>query len=113
MGLTRRLPAVYRAICDEQAKYAPVGARGCPPLVPAGEMRVDFAGPFSRLERLRGGYSADMGSAVLDELKGERLETNGGHWHYDVDRRRAASLTSRVPTCDSGARRCVGGLAPT
>ena len=84
LRLTWRLPAAYRTVCDEQAAYASGGARGCPPLIPAGPLRVEFAGPFSKQERFRGGYSADFGSGSLDALGGQRIETNGGHWRYEV-----------------------------
>lgn len=84
LDLTRRLPADYRAVCAEQAAYAPAGARTCPPLVPDGRLEVIVAKPFSRQSRYRGGYSADVASRSLNRLRGERIETNGGHWHYDV-----------------------------
>jgi hypothetical protein len=45
---------------------------------------VEFAGPYARAERLRGGYSASLGSRALDELGGERVATHGGHWNHDV-----------------------------
>jgi hypothetical protein len=84
LGLTRRLPADYQAVCAEQAAYAPVGARTCPPLVPDGRLKVIVAQPFSKQARYRGGYSADVASRSLSRLRGERIDTNGGHWHYDV-----------------------------
>jgi hypothetical protein len=31
-----------------------------------------------------GGYSADLASHSLSHLGGPRVETNGGHWRYDV-----------------------------
>jgi hypothetical protein len=84
LGLTQRLPAAYRRVCADQAAYAPVGADVCPPLIPAGRLRVMVAAPFSTRESLRGGYLADVSSASLSELGHEHIETNGGHWHYDV-----------------------------
>lgn len=84
LGLTRRLPAAYRRVCAEQAAYAPEGAAVCPPLIPAGRLKVIDAAPFSKRESLRGGYLADVSSASLSELGDEHMETNGGHWHYDV-----------------------------
>jgi hypothetical protein len=84
LGLTRKLPAAYRRVCDEQSGSAPVSARECPPLIPAGRLKVIDASPFSRREAYRGGYLADIASRSLRELDGEQIETNGGHWHYDV-----------------------------
>lgn len=84
LGLTRKLPAVYRRVCDEQAAVAPAGARACPPLIPTGKVEVLHADPFSSRPRVGGGYLADLSSASLSALASERIETNGGHWHYDV-----------------------------
>lgn len=84
LGLTRRLPPAYRKVCAEHSAYAPAGAQACPPLIPAGSLEVVVAAPFSKREAHRGGYSADFFSGSLSELHGERIETNGGHWHYDV-----------------------------
>ncbi len=109
LGLTRRLPAAYRSVCDEQAAYAPAGARTCPPLVPAGPLRVEFAAPFSRLERLRGGYSADFGSRSLDELGGRRVGAAGGHWHYDV----AWTPALRRSVVDRAVRRPADAARPS
>jgi hypothetical protein len=84
LGLTREPPAAYRRVCAEQAGYAPAGARLCPPLIPTGRLKVIYANPFSRQQRYRGGYQADVSSRSLSTLDGGRIETNGGHWHYDV-----------------------------
>jgi hypothetical protein len=84
LGLTRRLPTDYRAVCDEQASYAPAGARSCPPLIPKGPLKVIVAAPFSERKRYRGGYLADFASRSLSKLHGANLDTNGGHWHYDI-----------------------------
>jgi hypothetical protein len=56
----------------------------CPPLVPAGRLKVEAAGRLVTHERPRGGFSADVLSPALSGLGGEHVETNGGHWHYDV-----------------------------
>jgi hypothetical protein len=82
LGLTRKLPAAYRRVCTEQAAYAPAGARACPPLIPHGGLKVLYAGRFSK--RDRGGYVADFSSSSLSKLGAEHIETNLGHWHYDV-----------------------------
>ena len=42
------------------------------------------AAPFSNRRDRRGGFLADIASASLSDLGGERIRTNGGHWHYDV-----------------------------
>jgi hypothetical protein len=84
LGLTQKVPAAYQRVCAEQSAYAPVGARLCPPLIPAGRLKVSYAAPFSTQNAYRGGYLADVSSRTLSELEGEHIETNGGHWHYDV-----------------------------
>jgi hypothetical protein len=84
LGLTRKLPAAYQRVCDEQATVAPADARACPPLIPMGRVEVLHADPVSPRPRLGGGYLADLSSASLSALVGKRIETNGGHWHYDV-----------------------------
>lgn len=81
---SRKLPAAYRQACSEQFAYAPAGARVCPPLIPAGRVKVIDAAPFSKRKAYRGGYLADVSSTSLGDLDGEHVETNGGHWHYDV-----------------------------
>jgi hypothetical protein len=42
------------------------------------------AGAFSKHREERGGYFADFASESLSALGNEDIETNGGHWHYDV-----------------------------
>lgn len=42
------------------------------------------AGAFSKQREERGGYFADFVSSSLSKLGDEHIETNGGHWHYDV-----------------------------
>ncbi len=84
LGLTARLPPAYREVCAEQAAYAPADARACPPVVPDGRLRAIGAAPFSKRAGHRGGYVADFQSPSLNELGGEPVETNGGHWHYEV-----------------------------
>ena len=56
----------------------------CPPLIPRGSLKVMYAGPFSKHREERGGYFADFASQSLSALGDEHVETNGGHWHYDV-----------------------------
>ena len=42
------------------------------------------AAAFSTRKAYRGGYLADVSAPSLSELDGDHIETNGGHWHYDV-----------------------------
>lgn len=84
LALTRDPPRAYRSMCARLAAYAPPAARVCPPLVPAGPMKLEFAGPFSRERRYRGGFVADLSSHAIDTLAGRPIATNGGHWHFDV-----------------------------
>jgi hypothetical protein len=74
-SLTRHPPSRYQSICRSQAAYAPRGARACPPLVPSGPVKPEFAGPFSRQSRFGGGYSASFRSPALGV---------NAHWLYTV-----------------------------
>jgi hypothetical protein len=56
----------------------------CPSLIPRGRVKVINAGAYSTMREYRGGYFADFASRSVSELGGEHIETNGGHWHYDV-----------------------------
>jgi hypothetical protein len=84
LGLTRELPAAYQQVCDEQAESAPASAAACPPLLPSGRLTVLYAGRFGGRKGDRGGYSADFESRALTRIDGKRVESNGGHWRYDV-----------------------------
>jgi hypothetical protein len=84
LALTPELPAAYRRVCDEQAEAAPASAAACPPLLPSGRLTVLYAGRFGGREGHRGGYSADFESPALTRIDGKRVESNGGHWRYDV-----------------------------
>jgi hypothetical protein len=111
LALTRKLPDAYRRVCDEQAVDAPAGARACPPLIPAGRLEVIDADPLSLRPRVSGGYLADLASGSLSELGGRHIETNGGHWHYDVSwtaeaRRRLVRQGVERPANASGPSAC-------
>jgi hypothetical protein len=80
LGLTRRLPRAYRQVCERQGSDGPAGARTCPPLIPAGPLKVIYRGRSLGRESSGGGFSADLASRSLGQL----VETNGGHWRYDV-----------------------------
>jgi hypothetical protein len=84
LGLTRELPAAYRRVCAKQAERAPSRAQMCPSLIPRGRLKVINAGAYSTMRKYRGGYFADFASPSVSELGDEHIETNGGHWHYDV-----------------------------
>jgi hypothetical protein len=109
LDLTRVLPDEYRRVCTKQAGYAPAGARACPPLIPAGRLSVMHAGPFSKSPRDRGGYLADFGSPALSELGRERIETNGGHWHYGI----AWTPATTRQQVHRGIERPVGAREPS
>jgi hypothetical protein len=69
-----------------------------------------YAGAFSKHREWRGGYVADFTSPSLGELGHEHVETNGGHWHYDVSwsplvRRHAVGVVER-PADSSKASAC-------
>lgn len=84
LGLTRRLPRAYRRVCEKQAADAPAGARTCPPLIPAGPLKVAYRGRSLGRDSSEGGFSADLASRSLGQFAGKRVATNGGHWRYDV-----------------------------
>jgi hypothetical protein len=67
-------------VCKRQASEAPAGARTCPPLIPIGALNVAYRGRSLGRESSGGGFSADLASRSLGDL----VETNGGHWRYDV-----------------------------
>jgi hypothetical protein len=89
LGLTRRLTANYQRACEEQANHAPPGARACPRLVPGGRLKVVYAEPFPDHAKRPGGFVAELASPSLGRLGHERIETNGGHWRYEVSWTRA------------------------
>jgi GNAT superfamily N-acetyltransferase len=68
LGLTRELPRAYRQVCRKQAAEAPAGARACPPLIPAGPLKVLYRGrSLGRDSRSR--YRGQgLGSALLEAL---------------------------------------------
>jgi hypothetical protein len=107
LGLTRRLPRAYRQVCGRQASDAPVGARACPPLIPSGALKVIYRGRSLGRASPGGGFSADFASRSLGQL----VETNGGHWRYDVVwtpsvRRVVVDMGIRRPTNASKSSSC-------
>ena len=111
LGLTRELPDAYRQVCQKQAAEAPAGARTCPPLIPAGPLKVLYRGRSLGRDSPRGGFSADLASRSLGLLDRKRVETNGGHWRYDViwaPRVRQLAVEDGIvrPTNASGPSRC-------
>src|SRR5688500_10682327 len=66
LGLARRQPPAYRGVCSMQAATAPAGARTCPPLIPAGPLKVAYRGKSLGRDGPDGGFSADLASRSLD-----------------------------------------------
>jgi hypothetical protein len=93
LNLTRRLPATYTSACRELAASVPPGIAACPPVIPAGALKVEVAAPFSRARRYRGGYSMSFASCSLDRYRGRSIETNGCHWAYELG---WSHLTGRI-----------------
>jgi hypothetical protein len=83
-GLTRKHPRRYRKVCRRQADQAPAGARTCPPLLPTGRLAVLYSGRLGGREGDPGGFSADLASPSISRVGDTRVQTNGGHWRYDV-----------------------------
>jgi hypothetical protein len=111
LGLTRRLPRAYQQVCERQVADAPAGARRCPPLIPTGALTVTYRGRSLGRGSSGGGFSADLASRSLGQLDGKRIETNGGHWRYDVVwtprvRRVVVEMGIRRPTNASESSSC-------
>jgi hypothetical protein len=84
LGLTRKRPRRYRTVCAKQAEQAPAGSERCPPLIPKGRLAILYSGRLGGRDADPGGFSADLASPSIAHLRGRRVETNGGHWRYDV-----------------------------
>jgi hypothetical protein len=84
LGLTRRHPRRYRRVCARQVEQAPAGSRTCPPLIPKGRLAVLYSGRLGGRDAEPGGFSADLASPSIGRVGNKRVETNGGHWRYDV-----------------------------
>jgi hypothetical protein len=84
LGLTRKHPRRYRTVCRRQAEQAPAGARTCPPLVPEGRLAILYSGRLGGRDSDLGGFSADLASPSIGRVDGKQVQTNGGHWRYDV-----------------------------
>jgi hypothetical protein len=86
LQLTQNLPQPYRDACRQLLAYAPVGAAGCPPLVPQGPLQVRAAGPIAPSDGYARSYVLDLASGSLDTIGGRSVDTNGGHWTISVAR---------------------------
>jgi hypothetical protein len=109
LGLTRRLPAAYRRVCKKQARDAPAPARTCPPLIPDGPLAVTYRGRSLGRDSDAGGFSADLASRSLSRLHGLAIDTNGGHWRYDV----VWAPAIRRAVVDTGIRRPQNATEPS
>jgi hypothetical protein len=86
LQLTHSLPQPYRDACQQLLAYAPVGAAGCPPLVPQGPVEVHAAGPIATSDGYEQSYVLDLASGSLDTIRGRSIDTNGGHWTISAAR---------------------------
>lgn len=84
LTLTRNLPLAYERACQQLAEKAPRDVAACPPVVPAGPMKVEIAAPFSRTRRDRDWFVMSFASCSLNSYRGRSIETNGYHWAYEV-----------------------------
>lgn len=84
LGLTERLPSSYRKACRRLAAHAPARVAPCPPVVPAGPLKVEVATTFSRARRYGAGYSMSFASCSLSTYRGRPIDTNGCHWAYEL-----------------------------
>jgi hypothetical protein len=84
LGLTRRLPSGYKVACRRLVAYATPKVAVCPPVVPAGPLKVAIAAPFSRTRRDRGMFTMSFASCSLNTYRGRAIETNGCHWAYEL-----------------------------
>jgi hypothetical protein len=90
LQLTHNLPQAYRDACQQLLAYAPLGARACPPLVPLGPLEVRAAGPIAPSGGYARSYVLDLASGSLDTIRGQRVNSNEGHWTISAARGRAA-----------------------
>jgi hypothetical protein len=86
LQLTRNLPQAYQKACQQFLAYAPLGAAGCPPLVPNGALQVRAAGPIAPSDGYERSYVLDLASSSLDAIHGRAVDTNGGHWTVSAAR---------------------------
>jgi len=84
LRLTRDLPPGYEKACQRLAEYAPREVAACPPLVPAGPLKVEVAAPLSRTRRDRDWFVMSFASCSLNSYRGQSIETNGCHWAYEI-----------------------------
>ena len=90
LQLTHNLPQAYRDACQQLLAYAPLGAGACPPLVPQGPLEVRAAGPIAPSGGYARSYVLDLASGSLDTIRGQRVNTNEGHWTISAARGPAA-----------------------
>lgn len=98
LTLTRHLPRSYERACRRLAEYAPRALATCPPLVPAGSLEVEIAGPFSGTHRFREWFVMSLASCSLNSYGGRPIHTNGCHWAYELawSRRTRRVVVQRV-----------------
>jgi hypothetical protein len=98
LNLTRNLLPHYEKACQQLAEYAPREVAACPPVVPAGPLKVELAAPFSRGRRDRDWFVMSFASCSLRSYRGRSIETNGCHWAYELawSRRTRRIVVQRV-----------------
>ena len=108
LQLTQSLPQPYRDACQRLLAYAPVGAAGCPPLVPKEPLQVRAAGPIAPSDGYERSYVLDLSSGSLDTIRGRSVDTNGGHWTISAARGPAArKVLAQQLHAALGVRRAV------
>jgi hypothetical protein len=90
LQLTHNLPQAYRDACQQLLAYAPLGAGACPTLVLQGPLEVRAAGPIAPSGGYARSYVLDLASGSLDTIRGQRVNTNEGHWTISAARGPAA-----------------------
>jgi hypothetical protein len=86
LQLTRNLPQAYQKACQQFLASVPLGAAGCPPLVPEGPLEVRAAGPIAASDGYERSYVLELASDSLDTIHGRTVDTNGGHWTVSAAR---------------------------
>lgn len=84
LGLTAELPPSLARACERLRRLAPPRADHCLPLVPEGKAKLEYAQGSSLTRSRRDAFAMSVASSSLNELDGARIETNGGHWSYEV-----------------------------
>lgn len=109
LGLAAELPPSLQRACARLRRLAPPRADHCLPLVPEGKAKLEFAQGSSLTASRRDAFAMSVAGSSLNQLDGTRIQTNGGHWSYDVAwsptaRQRLTRFSQRPPNAQRSSR---------